>query len=283
VFEEFVLFPFALLFTSTLYRFKKTCRYYLLALMVCNVLSVFPSMARRKQSVLVGLPTVHPEVRFFGLDRRDLDHIVDVLNEKQRGADGQDEPKPLARALIELLERLRICGGNLQKMMESDPELGQVIATACIGAWQPTTTGRALMVVQPSPWMLFPPKHEQTPERFAAMLFHVGTLNPEWDKLAGPCARCGRYYLKKRASQKVYCSRRCGNAATAVERTRERIESERKDKLHRAKTAIKEWRSAKTQEDWKRWVAKRAGVDLRFITRAVTKHDIVPPMKGRKP
>jgi hypothetical protein len=114
------------------------------------------------------------------------------------------------------------------------------------------------------------------------LLFHVGTLNPEWEKLAGPCARCGRYYLKKRASQKVYCSRRCGNAATAVARTSKRIEAERNDKLRRVKTAIREWRSAKTQQDWKHWVATRAGVDLRFLTRAVNKGDLVPPTtKGR--
>ena len=67
-----------------------------------------------------------------------------------------------------------------------------------------------------------PQEVEKRAELLAALLFHVGTLNPEWHKLAGPCARCGRYYLKKRASQKVYCSRRCGNAATAIERTRER-------------------------------------------------------------
>ncbi len=119
------------------------------------------------------------------------------------------------------------------------------------------------------------------PERYAALLFHVGTLNPEWDKLAGPCARCGNYYIKKRASQDVYCSRRCGNAATAVTRTRERTHSERKGKLRRAKTAIRKWRSVKTQQDWKSWVARTTKIDPRFLTRAVNKGDLVPPKKGR--
>ena len=71
-------------------------------------------------------------------------------------------------------------------------------------------------------------------------------------------------------SQKVYCSRRCGNAATAVARTRARIKNERKDKLTRAKAAIKEWRNAKTQEYWKRWVSQKTGIDLRFLTRNFT-------------
>ena len=65
-------------------------------------------------------------------------------------------------------------------------------------------------------------------------LFHLLTVIPRCDKIAGPCPRCDRYYIKKRASQTVYCSRRCGNAATAVARTRERIASERRDKLARA-------------------------------------------------
>ncbi len=123
--------------------------------------------------------------------------------------------------------------------------------------------------------------NEHDPHSFTVWMFANLVTNPLCEKLAGPCARCGNYYIKRRASQTVYCSRRCGNAATAVARTRERIETERKDKLRRAKTAIREWRSAKTQEDWKHWVARRASVDLRFLTQAVTKHDIVAPKKGR--
>ncbi len=66
-------------------------------------------------------------------------------------------------------------------------------------------------------------KQVLTPEAEALSLFHLLTVTPDCEKLAGPCPRCDRYYIKKRASQKVYCSRRCGNAATAVGRTRERI------------------------------------------------------------
>ena len=123
---------------------------------------------------------------------------------------------------------------------------------------------------------------QMRPERYAAYLFHVGTLNPEWDKVAGPCARCGNYYIKKRASQKVYCSRRCGSAATAVERTRERTQSERKGKLRRAKAAIREWRSAKPLGDWKRWVAQKTDIDLRFLTRNFTETGGVKPTKKEK-
>jgi hypothetical protein len=111
--------------------------------------------------------------------------------------------------------------------------------------------------------------------------FNLLTINPYWERLGGPCARCGRYYVKKRASQNVYCSRRCGNAATAVVRTRERIASERRDKLSRAKAAMKKWKPAATRQDWKHWVAKQTGIDPRFLTRAVTKGDLVSPKQER--
>jgi len=213
---------------------------------------------------------------FFHLDRRDLDHILDVLNRKP-------QPTLYGEPLIRLIERLKECGGNLKKMMDSDPALEETVAKVCVTRWMPSTKGTAYLVLQPVWEHILKPEltPEQVarmrPERYAALLFHVGTLNPEWDKLAGPCARCGQYYLKKRASQKVYCSRRCGNAATAVVRTRERIASERRDKLARAQAAAKKWNRAATRQDWKHWVAKKTGIDPRFLTRAVTKGDLVPP------
>jgi hypothetical protein len=119
------------------------------------------------------------------------------------------------------------------------------------------------------------------PHGFAVWWLSFFFDNPVCEKLAGPCARCGNYFIKKRASQNVYCSRRCGNQATAVARNRERIEEERNDKLLRARAALRDWRSATTREDWKHWVAKRSGVDQRFLTRAANLGDLVPPQKGK--
>ena len=156
------------------------------------------------------------------------------------------------------MERLKECGGNLKKMMDADPELAKVVTEVCVTRWMPSKTGRAHLVLQPSSEIHSFAKPDATsrwterPELLAALLFHVGTLNPEWDKLAGPCARCGRYYLKKRASQKVYCSRRCGNAATAVARTRERLAREHADKLRRSQAAMQKWTNeSRTKDDWK--------------------------------
>ena len=105
---------------------------------------------------------------------------------------------------------------------------------------------------------------EAAPEVETLCLFHRLTVNPLCGNLAGPCPRCDRYYIKKRASQTVYCSRRCGNAATAVARTRERIASERGEKLARAQAATKKWKATATQQDWKAWVASKQGLTRAF-------------------
>jgi hypothetical protein len=70
-------------------------------------------------------------------------------------------------------------------------------------------------------------------------LFDALIVNPLWAKLAGPCARRDNYYIKKRASQSLDCSRRCGDAATAVNSTRERNKKARNDKLRRARVGIR--------------------------------------------
>lgn len=188
-----------------------------------------------------------------------------------------------AVALRDIVKQWQDSGPNLWRLYGANPGLWVESQSAFRPSLIPTKSGHANMRLLDNTGAPGVMESLGAPGiRFrAVVLFNALTLNPLWQKLAGPCARCGNYYIKKRASQKVYCSRRCGNAATAVARTRERIESERKDKLRRAKAGIKEWRSAKTQEDWKHWVAKRASVDPRFLTRAVKKGDIVPPKEKR--
>jgi len=130
----------------------------------------------------------------------------------------------------------------------------------------------------------FSDRHEQTPYEEALRFFSLLIFNCEWYKLGGPCARCGNYYIKKRASQKVYCSRRCGNAATAVIRTRERLATEHKDKLRRAAEAAQKWSRARTRLDWRQWVShKEPDISVKFLTRAVNNGELKSPTKGQRP
>jgi hypothetical protein len=189
-----------------------------------------------------------------------------------------------ALELREIVKQWQDSGPNLSKLFHADPTLFVESNRAFRPSLIPTKSGHAnlrLLDNAGAPGVMA--SLGKIGIRFEAMVwFNALTLNPLWQKLAGPCARCGNYYIKKRASQKVYCSRRCGNAATAVARTRKRTEDERKDKLLRSKAALREWRSTATQEDWKPWVAKRAGVDLRFLTQAVTKRDLLAPSAAGK-
>jgi predicted GIY-YIG superfamily endonuclease len=108
-------------------------------------------------------------------------------------------------------------------------------------------------------------------------------MNPYANKLAGPCARCSNYYLKKRASQKVYCSRRCGNATTATIRTREQRRDAHEQKLRLAAAAAQKWKKAQTRLDWKEWVSRHeSGITSKFLTRAVNKGELKAPARAAR-
>jgi hypothetical protein len=118
-----------------------------------------------------------------------------------------------------------------------------------------------------------------TPYEEAIRFFLLLITNPYANKLAGPCARCGNYYLKKRASQKVYCSRRCGNLTTATIRTREQRIQNHADKLRRSRSAIQKWTRTRTKLDWKQWVSRREpDITRKFLTRAVNKDELRAPV-----
>jgi hypothetical protein len=118
------------------------------------------------------------------------------------------------------------------------------------------------------------------PEAEAWRHFVVFTLNPHCEELAGPCARCGNYYVKKRALQKVYCSRRCGQASTAVARTRARLQTEHEEKMRRVESIIRRWNALKRRPalDWKHWLGERApDISAKFVTRWTNKGKLPHP------
>jgi hypothetical protein len=115
----------------------------------------------------------------------------------------------------------------------------------------------------------------------ALNLFVWLVTNTDRDKLSGPCARCQRFYIKKRASQKVYCSRACGNAATAIIRTREKWDEERNAKLECARKAAAKWAKSKSTQPWKRYVCSTCpGLTPKFLTRAVNQNELTEPKRS---
>jgi hypothetical protein len=235
-------------------------------------------VAQKRLSTLAYFSSAHRigPVAFGDQGKNELIPICSALNSHEK-----PEVREELRRIVHLWQ---VSGPNLEKMMYGgDTDLFNDVSSACKVIWTPTESGRAQLVLVPhydsSELELLDGEREPRPRAEAAVLFHFLTLNPQCDKLAGPCARCGNYYIKKRASQKVYCSRRCGNAATAVIYTRERLAKERQDKLRRANEAARRWSKARTHLDWKVWVSrKESDITPKFLTRAVGLGHLKPPV-----
>jgi hypothetical protein len=215
----------------------------------------------------------------------DLVVICDVLNSKEI---------PSAR-LRQLVAAWHKSGPNLQRMIAADETLKLALERACRVVYRATPSGRAdlELCIDPLTFEILvaatsasiPTRsQERNVQRQAALrveqeairLFVSLTLNPAWEKLGGPCARCGRYYVKRRVSQKVYCSRRCGNTATAIVRTAAQRAEERKKKLSVARKFIRQWRRS-SGVGWKEFVSDKTGLTFKWLTRAVNQGELRLP------
>lgn len=198
--------------------------------------------------------------------RADLEKICEELNSAKR--------PQLRDELRQLVERWRESGPNLERMLDLDEILDSELKTAWYGKYLPGQHARAHIVLRPTK-VFHNTNHELAVGMFAAL-----TLNPNCEKLGGPCAhiKCSRYFVRKSKRLTDYCSRLCCQRASALRHTRRRLEEERKDKLDRTRAAIQKWQTTHTRDDWKTAVCKREpDITMRFLTRAVTKGDLAEP------
>ena len=115
----------------------------------------------------------------------------------------------------------------------------------------------------------------------ARELLTVLVNHPQQDKLAGPCPRCGRYFIKRTSKQKVYCSRNCGTGSTAAIATRKRRQQEHAEKLHRAEKSATRWSMAPRRKGWKEWTnAEHPDITPKWLTRAVRRGELKEPRVG---
>jgi hypothetical protein len=228
-------------------------------------------MPRRKQHIpfLLNEPS-----------RKELEHICCVLN-------GEKQPE-VRLSLSRLVKSWQASGPNLKKMMHVDFQQWGDVQESWKAQWVPTPTGRAQLLLLPD----LPAGHMKkekdgryrpTPEGWALVLFYSLTLNPEWDRLGGPCERCARYYVMNTIRHKKYCSRRCSSFATATASTKKRLAAEHADKLRRAHAAAQMWSETRTSLDWKQWVSrKEPDVTPKWLTRAVNKGELGSPQSRRE-
>jgi hypothetical protein len=213
----------------------------------------FPSRKAASKPVLVGEPS-----------GRDLQRICEVLNSTKRKESAE------LRRLVEIWFE---SGPNLQQMLYSDYVLWGAVQDSWASLYLPTKTGRAHIALFPEG----PGEEKESGKDGARRLFAALTLNPEWNLLAGPCARCGAYYIKKTRRQKVYCSQRCGSANTALPAVRKKRAGEHARKLHSAQEALLHWKPTSNERGWKEWISKRTGLSINWLTRAVNKGELFPP------
>jgi hypothetical protein len=222
------------------------------------------------------MPSVVPVARGLSIETafnpnlpRSLDDICRTLN--------QDDSDLLSQELRKLVIAWQRSGPNLRKMLASHETLavrvrcGNTFLVATENGnghlgWEPIGFGN------PVGW-----------DGVALRYFLYLVVHPAWWRLGGPCARCGRYYVKRRTSQKTYCRRRCGFAATATAATKTRRLEIHGRKLRRARVLARRWTRSGTRLDWKKWIARREpSLSSQFLTRAVNKGELQQPSEKRR-
>jgi hypothetical protein len=194
----------------------------------------------------------------------DLKSTCYVLNTK--------EPARLCSELRRLVKAWLESGPDLKKMLEADKVLSRNVRH-----------GRTLLVATGGGrghllWLPNPPCSSPASWDYQALAMFMDLIvHPYWEKLGGPCARCGDYYIKKTRRQKVYCSQRCGSATTAIPATRRKRAEEHAEKLRRAQVASAEWITTRTKDGWKDWTSSHTGITMHWLTRAVSNGELRPP------
>jgi hypothetical protein len=214
--------------------------------------------------------------------RDELTYVVWALNgfiyrelEGDEFGDYDDIQRKTPPLLRELVQCWQAYGSDLQKFHRADPttwaDLHQYLKNhAPLLSYTPGSGG-ANLISDPNPG--------KTPYQEAIRFFLMLILNPEWNRLAGPCARCDNFYIRGSARNKVYCSRSCGTRATALAATKSKRDEERAEKLRRVTDLCQRWRRSNTKKDWKDWICQH-DISKTFLTRAVNKGDLKAPVRN---
>jgi hypothetical protein len=115
----------------------------------------------------------------------------------------------------------------------------------------------------------------------AYRLFATFITSPDYADLH-QCERCQKYFVTGHGHRNTkYCSSECAHHHSAVTATLERFRRQRREKINRVKDALMSLggrpnRSALLPE-WKEWVANKAAVDVRFVTRVVRENELKLP------
>jgi hypothetical protein len=224
--------------------------------------------------------------RYLGIGppRAELKFVVLALNggpifremEGEEFGDYEEIERETPRILRGVVQRWQASGPDLEKFHRANPTTWDAIGqhlkrNAPLLSYTPGSGG-ANLIGSPSPG--------KTPSQEAVRFFLMLILNPEWERLAGPCARCDNYYIRGRARNKIYCSRSCGTRATALAATKRKRTQERAEKVRIVVDLCEQWRTARTKQDWKSWICRKTDIKKTFLTRAINRGDLKPPVRN---
>ncbi|MGB8031457.1 MAG: hypothetical protein WCF30_17535 [Terracidiphilus sp.] len=201
--------------------------------------------------------------------------VLALLSVKGEIGDSPDEIATFSQSLRALVEEWRSSGPNTEVMKQENPSLWEKIEHVTITI-KPTSTGAAK--IEP----VGIPRENQgltDAESLLYAFFLMLIMNPLWERLGGPCARCNNFYIKKTKRQKAYCSKRCGKLSTSVDCNRKRRHAQHLEKVERAKRFIVKWQAFGSKGDWKMWVSSKAGITSNWLTRSLNAREISDPTK----
>jgi len=185
-------------------------------------------------------------------------------------------------------------GRNVDEMLKANEEIGKELNPYICGqkgklSWRaapfPKGTGLRVMLFPEAPLSAIAMTRDGLIKDETRLMFLHLLLNPLRDKLCiRPCARCDRYFIKKRSNQYIYCKRRCARSASAETATRKRLKKEHEKKLTRARGLADQWTRVRTHESWKTWIQKAdPTITTKWLTRVVNSGQLDSPSEGNGP
>jgi len=158
--------------------------------------------------------------------------------------------QPLEEGDREELERLvnlwLECGFDLNKMRQRIGAL-RIKSLPVRGTFYLDATKEGRPVLIPYP--------EEGTTHAQGIFLHL-VLYPHAEQLAGPCDRCGKYFLKTTRHRRAFCSRACLAFSTAVKATQKAREKKSAERLAWAEEGIADWQRAKRRDSWKTWTVR---------------------------
>lgn len=173
--------------------------------------------------------------------------------------------------LRELVTAWVECGGDWQVFLSGMPASTRR-AFARGTYYLPEDSQELVLVPMPSP------HPDATPAQHIFLQF---VLHHESWRLGGPCPKCGRFYLRKKAHEQVYCSTRCNVRDKAQAAMQKKRHAAHAAELQKVQKAIMLWQEKKKQGDWRAWVDLQTGISPRKLAVWVGKGWIEAPRAKR--